>query len=210
MLSDAGTLRDSLNTQLQQAIDQYTDASSAAEELRGQLLPKVSGMTPSPDAPIYQETMNTLNPGYYNLQKAAAMQDQAGVAASNAVIQNMLGQMFDGYQVASGSGTAMVPGLKTLLDRDKTGMDIPQSVAGLPHPDPDSVKQLKQDSDDKFKAALDAYNDRPGTDTGQIATDQTNLALLGRVATNRKWAQYATLLGDSDGAEPASARRRFG
>jgi hypothetical protein len=200
MLTDAGTLRDSLNTQLDSAISNFSDAASSASQLRGVLLPKVTGLSPSPDAMIYQETLSTLNPTYFTLQKAAAMQDEASVAGSNAVIQTLLAQMFDGYQVVSGSQTVNVPGLKVILDKDKTGVDMPQSVASLPHPDPDSIKQMVTDANSKFSDALDTYNQRSGVDSGPAAIAQANLALLGRVATNHKWAQYATLLGDADGA----------
>jgi hypothetical protein len=200
MLTDAGTLRDDLTARLEQVVSQFGDAASAAGSLRGQLLPETEGLKPTPDAIIYRDMLATLNPTFFNLQKAAAMQDQASVAASNVAIQFLQARMFNGYQVISGSQTVNVAGLSALLDHDKTGIDVPQAIANLPHPDPDTLKQLQQDVNDKFTNALDQYNVHSGVDSGQLARDETNLALMGRVVTNHKWAQYATLIGDNDGA----------
>ncbi|MGA3065774.1 MAG: hypothetical protein ABSF29_02890 [Tepidisphaeraceae bacterium] len=200
MLTDASTKRDALNQELDNAISQFGEAEVVAEQMRSQLLPQIEGLTPTPDAPIWKETMGTLHPMYFNLQKAAAMQDEASVAASNAVIQVLLGRLFDGYDVTANGRSIHIAGLTAILSKDQTGIDPPNSVATLQRSTPDAIKQLESDVDDKFKSALDAYDQRYGADSGQSASDQNNLALIGRVYTNRKWAQYSTLIGDADAA----------
>jgi hypothetical protein len=203
--NDAATQRDTVNSELDKAIASLGQAASQAEQLRQTML-RQSNMSPTAaDVGVWKQSMETLHPMYYNQQKAAALVARAGVAADQAVIEYSIARLFDGYQITASTQPSaqpvQIPGLTALLDRSKTGVDMPQALASLHRSDADTIKQMKDDVDARFTAALTAYSSRNAIDSGDAGMQRINAARMGRVLANRQWANYALLIGDSDAAQ---------
>jgi hypothetical protein len=198
-LRDAATLRQTVNDELDKAIDEYDSTFNAAQSLVRDLRQQIGQKTNDPDAPIWQQTMDALHPGDYALQKASAMETKAAVGASEAEINVMLGQLMNGYQVSGKTGNQQIPGLTALLSRDKTGIDPPKSLGDLTPPDDSKISDMEKNVDTLFQGALDGYA-APGTggiDVGPSAKARANDAIRGQSTTNRQWARYAMLIGDA-------------
>jgi len=197
-LSAAATLRQTVNDELDKAIDEYDGTFNAAQSLVRDLRQQIGQKTNDPDAPIWQQTMDALHPGDFALQKASAMETKAAVGASEAEINVMLGQLMNGYAVSGKSGQQQIPGLTALLSRDKTGIDPPKALADLTPLDDSKISDMEKNVDTLFQAALDGYAS-PGTggiDVGPSAKARANDAIRGESTTNRQWARYAMLIGD--------------
>jgi hypothetical protein len=208
LLSDASTLRDSVSSELDQAVTQFGVGASEAETLRSTLMRETNGPAATADAPILRETMDTLHPLFFNQQMAAAMETRAGVSAAKAEIDLMMSQLLDGFVINAPQtqptdpvvAPVKIPGLLAVLSKDQTGVDVPQSVATLPKTDADALKQLKDDVDSKFQEAVDAYNKRYGADDQATAQQHNAISYSGLELTNVQWAHYASLMGDEDAA----------
>jgi hypothetical protein len=79
---------------------------------------------------------------------------------------------------------------------------MPKPFGDLAKTDPDQLKQAEDDINNDFGKAVNAYGDQKygATDSGPAADQRRSLALMGAVQTNRQWAQFATLIGDTSGA----------
>jgi hypothetical protein len=208
LLSDADTARTDVSQELDSAVQLYQQAGTDAQSLRSQLMQQSTPSSPS--APVMQSELATLHPLWYDQQMAAAMQASAEVAASKTIISVMLGQMLNGYQVAASSTQPSdpasqpinIPGLLALLSRDKTGVDMPQSVTQLQSAvvAGDALKQMQADVDTKFSGTVDAYNRRFGADDPTTTQLFNNTANMGVALTDRQWAHYASIVGDDDDA----------
>jgi len=207
-LADADTLRDGISSELDGAISQFDGASAEAARLGKDLTTQVTQNATDAAAPIWRQTLETLHPSVYGLQKAAALQSRASMAAGKLLLAVRIAQMFDGFeyapaQAAAGAAAAQplkVPGLTALLAREKTGVEMPPALANLHRSDTAALQQMKQDVDAKFQETIEAYDKRYGVDNGPEARERTNVAMLGRAVTNRKWAEFDASAGDTAGA----------
>lgn len=203
--NDASTQRSVVYAELDKAIAELGQAFMQADQLRQSLMRQTTVSPTAADVAIWKQTMETLHPMYYNQQKAAALEARASAAADEVVIENSIARLLDGYQVnASTQPSAQpvqIPGLTALLDRSKTGVDMPQALASLHRSDADTIKQMKDDVDAKFNAVLTAYNYHNAIDSGDASLQRVNAARMGRVLANRQWANYAMMIGDTDAAE---------
>jgi len=79
---------------------------------------------------------------------------------------------------------------------------MPKELADLSKSD---AEQLKQDEDQvgqMFAKAVDAYKQRlAGTDVGPAGQERRNIALTGQASTDRRWAEFARLIGDATTAD---------
>jgi hypothetical protein len=99
-----------------------------------------------------------------------------------------------------------VDGLITVLNKDRTGIDIPKSLASLQLLDDPS--KPKSDVDGKFSDAVQAYADGKSLPTDTTSGDDAKLenmhrsdtSLVGQVSTNIQWQEFDRLMGDDDGA----------
>jgi len=215
MLSAAG-LRDEINTELNSVIPHLNTVIVQCNQLRGQWMAAIREKQDDPDAVIWQQAQETLHPMYFNLEMASALEARASVAAAKTRIDLEIDRMFNGFPVSPADAARylksvdiaptnkpiQVPGITALLAKEKTGVDMPKSFDDLAKPDPDQLKQSEDDVNKAFGEAVDAYGDQRygATDSGPAAERRRNLALMGAVDTNRQWAQFAMLIGDSSGA----------
>jgi hypothetical protein len=208
-MADANTLRDGIASELDSAISQFDSASGEAARLRTELMTQVTQNATAAAAPIWRQTMETLHPMVYGLQKASALQARASMAAGKMSLDVQIAQMFDGFEFAAAQAAAggaggkpvKVPGLTALLAREKTGVEMPPALANLHRSDAAALQQMKQDVDAKFQEAIEAYDKRYGAvDSGPEARERMNVTMLGRAVTNRKWAEFDASAGDTAGA----------
>jgi hypothetical protein len=170
----------------------------------------------SPDVAVWHQAEETLHPMYFNLQMASALEARASVAAAKTRIDIMIERMFEGYTVSAADAGAQfkgldvtvpnqgiqVPGLTALLDKTRTGVDMPKAFGDLAPLDPDAMKQEEDDANKAFSETADAYGEQRfgATDSGPAADERKNVALLGAAQLNHQWADFATMIGDSSGA----------
>jgi hypothetical protein len=126
----------------------------------------------------------------------------------------MIARMFDGYEVnpadavahfkslvVSASKPIKVVGLTVLLDPQRTGVPIPQPFGDIVKADPDQLKQEEDDVNKAYDTAIQRYDPQAGaTDSGPAADGRRNVELSGQAEANRAWAQFADMIGDSEGA----------
>jgi len=203
-LQEAAKMRDTVNDQLNAVIPQLNTIITHCNALRTTWRQDEMEKQDSPDVAIWHETEEILHPMYFNLQMATALEARASVAAAKTRIDLMIERMFDGYTGAAAAGNqgVVVPGLTALLDKNKTGADVPKAVGDLQPLDPDALKQEEDDANKAFGEAADAYGEQRfgATDTGAPAAERRNVALLGTAQLNRQWAEYASFIGDASGA----------
>ena len=96
-----------------------------------------------------------------------------------------------------------IPGINELLDSKKTGMERPKAFDDLPQIGPDDLAQSRDDVNKAFQETVDAYDPSKfgAIDTGPAADQRRNLALMNGAEANRKWAQFATMIGDPSEAQ---------
>ncbi|MGA2442553.1 MAG: hypothetical protein ABSH08_16490 [Tepidisphaeraceae bacterium] len=213
---DAAGLRDKVNSELNSVIPHLNNVIVQCNQLRGQWMADIREKQDDPDTIIWQQAEETLHPMYFNLEMASALEARASVAAAKTRIDLQIDRMFDGFPVspadaaryfknldiAATSRAIQVPGITTLLAKEKTGVGMPGSFNDLAKPDPDQLKQSEDDVNKAFGETVDAYSDQRygATDLGPAADQRRILALMGVVEANHQWAQFATLIGDSSGA----------
>jgi hypothetical protein len=145
------------------------------------------------------------------------LQSRASVAAAKARIDRLIYAMFKGDQVTAADAashfkkldvTAMkgpikLPGIEELLNPQKTGVKMPEAFSDIPPGDPDQLAQAKDDVNKAFQEAVDAYDPQKAgvTDSGPMADQRRNVALMCGAEVNRQWAQFATLVGDLSDAD---------
>jgi hypothetical protein len=199
-LQNAAQARDKIVTDLNAVIQQFDDAIRKSGSLRNDLMMQIQQNAASPDIAVWQQMEETLNPAYFNLEKASALQLRAMVAASKTRIDIRIAAMFDGYDVTptggAASGPIKVPGITALLDKDKTGIDMPAAFGDLNKLDPDQLKAGEDEVNDYFDKTITAYQQQFG-DVGTNGSSRRNTALMGQVTTNQAWAQFAALTGDT-------------
>jgi hypothetical protein len=203
-LQEAAKMRDTVNDQLNAVIPQLNTIITHCNALRTTWRQDEMEKQDSPDVAIWHETEEILHPMYFNLQMATALEARASVAAAKTRIDLMIERMFDGYTGAAAAGNqgVVVPGLTALLDKNKTGIDVPKALGDLQPLDPDALKQEEDDANKAFSEAADAYGEQRfgATDTGAPAAERRNVALLGTAQLNRQWADFASFIGDASGA----------
>lgn len=203
-LTDAAQARDKIINDLNAVIHQFDQAMLGAGKFRNDLMADARANPDSPDVAIWQQMQETLHPAYFNLEKASALQARAAVAAAKARIDIRVAAMFDGYDVASSgagaSGPVKIPGITALLDKDKTGIDVSAAFANLIKLDPDQLKASEDEVNDYFGKTVTAYQQQ-FADIGVNGNIRRNTALLGQVNTDKAWAQFALLTGDSAAAK---------
>ena len=203
-LQEAAKMRDTVNDQLNAVIPQLQTIITHCNALRTTWREDEMEKQDSPDVAVWHETEEILHPMYFNLQMATALEARASVAAAKTRIDLMIERMFDGYNAAATAGNQaiVVPGLTALLDKNKTGVDVPKYLGDLQPLDPDSLKQEEDDANKAFGEAADAYGEQRfgATDTGPAAAERRNVALLGTAQLNRQWAEFASFIGDASGA----------
>jgi hypothetical protein len=215
LVKESTELRATVGTELDRLIADYTAAASQASTIRTALSSKAREKPADPDVPIWKDMMDTLNPGYFRLQEAAATQARASLAASETADDVMIMQMMDGYQVAPAdtadtfkinaiaapTAPLKIGGLTALLVHDRTGVEMPRALGELGTFDVDKLKKMQGDVDDKFKEALDAYENPGPSESSAASTDRKNLATMGHALTNRLWAEYEFMVGDAASAK---------
>jgi hypothetical protein len=189
-LQDAESLRESVNTQLSAAIQQYGDASAQAAKLRQDLMTRSQAIPNDPDALVWDQLKLTLHPATFNLQMADAMEAKASVAAAKTGIDIMLSQMLAGAQNS--------PGLVELLKPARSGIDVSKALADIPTISAEQLDQDKAAVNTDFQDTLTAYDKTfGGTDSRDDAQARNNLKFIGRSVANREWAQFSATIGDT-------------
>lgn len=215
-LQTAAKTREDVNDELNALIPQLQTVVTRCNQLRNTWKQDENTQQDSPDIVVWRQAEETLHPMYFNLQMASALEARASVAAAKARIDLMIERMFDGYTVSAADAGSQfkgldvsvpsqgiqVPGLTVLLDKSKTGVDMPKAFSDLQPLDPDTMKQEEDNVNKAFSEAADAYSEQRfgATDTGDPATERRNVALLDTVELNRQWADFAAMIGDSTGA----------
>ncbi|MGD0461220.1 MAG: hypothetical protein ABSB74_01910 [Tepidisphaeraceae bacterium] len=213
-LQKAAAVREKIDNDLNAVIPQLTDAFNQCGQLRAQWMTDLREKQDDPDAVIWRQAQETLHPAYFNLQLASALQTRASVAAAKTRIDLMIARMFDGYEVNPAEAVAhfnslvvaastpiKVVGLTTLLDPQRTGMPMPQPFGDIVKADPDQLKQESDDVNKAYDSAVQKYDPQSGaTDSGPAADGRRNVALTGQAQADRDWAQFAQMIGDSEGA----------
>jgi predicted nucleic acid-binding Zn-ribbon protein/tetrahydromethanopterin S-methyltransferase subunit B len=213
-IQKAAAVREKIDNDLNAVIPQLNDAITQAGQLRSEWVTDLREKQDDPDAVIWRQAEETLHPAYFNLQLASALLTRASVAAAKTRIDVMIAQMFDGYAVnpadaaahfktlvVSASKPIRVAGLTALLDPQRTGVAIPTPFSDLVKADPDQLKQEVDDVNKAFDAAVQKYDPQSGAiDSGPAADGRHNIALSGQAEANRAWAQFADMIGDSEGA----------
>jgi hypothetical protein len=213
-LQTAAALREKIDNDLNAVIPQLTDAITQCIQLRSEWMTDLREKQDDPDVVVWKQAEETLHPVYFNLQLASALQTKASVAAAKTRIDIMIARMFDGYEVnpadavahfkslvVSASKPIKVVGLTVLLDPQRTGVPIPQPFGDIVKADPDQLKQEEDDVNKAYDTAIQRYDPQAGaTDSGPAADGRRNVELSGQAEANRAWAQFADMIGDSEGA----------
>jgi hypothetical protein len=216
-LQDAATLREKINDELNVVIDHLNGTIQLCNQLRNVWMSDIRQNMDDPDAAVWKEAEETLHPGYFSLQLAGALEDRATVAAAKARIDLQIYHLRKGNEVSvaeaashfkhldvtATSGKIEIRGIDQLLDTKKTGIDMPKAFDGIQAPDPDQLSQEKDEVNKAFQEAVDAYDPTKfgATDTGPVAAQRRDVALMGGAEANRKWAQFSELLGDKSEAQ---------
>jgi predicted nucleic acid-binding Zn-ribbon protein len=217
-LKSIGDLRDKVNTELTSVITQFGQAASLASQLRTDTMTEIGDHPNDPDVIIWKQKQETLHPGNYSLQEAAAKAALASVAANKTHLDLAIARMFDGYTVSSEQAAAKlralnlppgkeikIAGLSDLLDRSKTGVDIPAAFADLGKISREDLKLEIADVKKDFDDALQSYEERFGaTDSGPSAAERKNVSLTGSAAAHQEYAHFLYEVGDAPAAREQS------
>jgi hypothetical protein len=217
-LQDAAGLREKINTELNTVIEQLNATVVQCQQLRNEWLTDVREKQDDPDAIVWKQGEETLHPMTFGMQVAAALETRATVAAAKLRIDQLIYHLMTGDQVSASGAAAhfknldvtavkgnviQVPGLNDLLDSKKTGIAKPKAFDDLPQISPDDLAQAKDDVNKAFQETVDAYDPQKfgAIDSGPAADQRRNVALMDGAEANRKWAQFATMMGDTSDAQ---------
>jgi hypothetical protein len=217
-LQDAAGIREKVNNELNTVIEQLNATVIQCQQLRNEWLTDVREKQDDPDVAIWKQAEETLHPMTFGLQVAAALQTRATVAAAKLRIDQLINRLMSGDQVSASDAAThfknldvtalkgnviVVPGLNDLLDSKKTGMARPKALDDLPQIGLDDLAQSKDDVNKAFQETVDAYDPQKfgATDSGPAADQRRNVALMDGAEANRKWAQFATMMGDTADAQ---------
>jgi hypothetical protein len=214
-LQSIATLRDKVNTELNSVIGQLGQAASLASQLRTDTMSEIGDHPTDPDVVVWKQKQETLHPGNYSLQQSAAKEALAAVEANKTRLDLLITRMFDGYTVSVREPAARlraanatvparevkIPGLSDLLDRSKTGVDIPAPFSDLGKISREDLKLEIADVKKDFDDALQSYEQRFGaTDSGPSAQERHNVALTGSAAAHQDYANFLAEVGDTAAA----------
>jgi hypothetical protein len=217
-LQDAAGLREKINSELNTVIAQLNATVMQCQQLRNEWLTDVREKQDDPDATIWKQAEETLHPMTFGMQVAAALETRATVAAEKLRIDQLIYHLMSGDQIpvseaathfknldvtALKGNVIQIPGLNDLLDSKKTGMARPKALDDLPQIGPDDLAQSKDDVNKAFQETVDAFDPQKfgATDSGPAADQRRNVALMDGAEANRKWAQFATMMGDTADAQ---------
>lgn len=217
-LQGAAALREKINDELNAVIQQLDTAIMQCKQLRTEWMADVQQKADDPDVIIWRQAEETLHPMNFGLQKAAALESRATVAAAKARIDQQLFHLLSGDEIPASeaaihfknldvaalkSNKIELPGLNNLLDPKNTGVPRPKALSDLPQLDFDAISQAKSDVDKAFQDTVDAYDpSKYGVvDNGPAADQRRNVALMDGAEANRKWALFAEAMGDDAGAQ---------
>ena len=217
-LQDAAGLREKINNELNTVIEQLNATVAQCLQLRNEWLTDVREKQDDPDAIIWKQAEETLHPMTFGLQVATALETRATVAAEKLRIDQLIYHLMSGNQVSASEAathfknldvTALkgnviqIPGLNDLLDSKKTGMARPKALDDLPQIGPDDFAQAKDDVNKAFQETVDAFDPQKfgATDSGPAADQRRNVVLMDGAEANRKWAQFAAMMGDKADAQ---------
>ncbi len=217
-LQDAAGLREKINNELNTVIAQLNATVAQCQQLRNEWLTDEREKMDDPDVVIWKQAQETLHPMTFGLQVANALETRATVAAEKLRIDQLIYHLMSGDQVSAADAAAhfknldvtalkgnviKVPGLNDLLDSKKTGMARPKALDDLPQIGPDDLVQSKDDVNKAFQETVDAFDPQKygATDSGPAADQRRNVALMDGAEANRKWAQFASMMGDTANAQ---------
>jgi len=217
--------RKELLSELTKADALYGQAAKLAGSFRSELVTKSrspdAGGNLNVQAPIYLSLSETLHPDCFKSEQAMAQLIRASAMASDAILQQELSTLLNGFTVEGKSleaayvrfklppgGSRAVPGLTALMETQTAGIDkAKEAVSKLSVPTKEQIS-VANEAVDKLFAEADALIANPaavGTSAEQRKVAMERL----QAAINREWAIFDRFIGNPNAANHDSVSQRI-